>query len=101
MRKNSHLISLNIYSNKQNLSQNSYAQYTSNSSSNRKNLNILDNKSQVSLNLFQNKMPDDKNKTNYKNIKYEDYYTLKRNNNNKNNLVIPRLNTCLKKRIIK
>ena len=100
MRKNSHLISLNIYSNKENLSQNSYAQYTSNSSSNRKNLNILDNKSQVSLNSFQNKMPDDKNKTNYKNIKYEDYYTLKRNNNNKNNLVIPRLNNCFKNQII-
>ena len=100
MRKNSHLISLNIYSNKENLSQNSYAQYTSNSSSNRKNLNILDNKSQVSLSSFQNKMPDDKNKTNYKNIKYEDYYTLKRNNNNKNNLVIPRLNNCFKNQII-
>ena len=92
MKKNSLLIPLNMHSNKENFTQNSYTQYTSNISSKRNNFYLLDSKRQISLKSLQNKMPEDKTKSNAQTIKYEKYNTLNRNNNYKTNNVIQRLN---------
>ena len=102
MKKNSLLIPLNIHSNKENFTQNSYTQYTSNISSKRNNFYLLDSKRQISLKSLQNKMPEDKTKSNAKTIKYEKYDTLNRNNNYKIKNVIQRLNNDNnKQRVIK
>ena len=102
MKKNSLLIPLNIHSNIENIIQNSYTQYTSNISSKRNNLFALDSKKEYSLKSLKNKMLDFKNKVNDKNMKYEEYYTLNRNNNYKNSNDIHKLNNNNKsQRIIK
>ena len=102
MKNNSLLIPLKINSNKENLNQNSYTQYSTNVSSKRNNLYFLDSKRKYSLKSLKNKMLDLNGKVNDKNMKNEEYYTLNRNNNYKNNNDITRLNNESKKqRIIK
>ena len=102
MKNNSLLIPLKINSNKENYNQNLYTQYTTNISSKRNNLHFSDPKKDYSSKTSKNKMLDLNSKVNDKNMKYEEYYTLNRNNNSKNNNDIARLNNDNKKqRIIK
>ena len=102
MKNNSLLIPLKINSNKENYNQNLYTQYTTNISSKRNNLHFSDPKKDYSSKTSKNKMLDLNSKANDKNMKYEEYYTLNRNNNSKNNNDIARLNNDNKKqRIIK
>ena len=102
MKNNSLLIPLKINSNKENYNQNLYTQYTTNISSKRNNLHFSDPKKDYSSKTSKNKMLDLNAKVNDSNMKYEEYYTLNRNNNSKNNNDIARLNNDNKKqRIIK